>query len=97
MQFHVLTKEMIRLGMTLVPYLPLKLVDGILTTLGWFYYGDLSKYGIVRPALGPLARKEATGRSAVIDVGTIQKIKSGEIQVEFFSVCSITAACLQVY
>ncbi|KAK1322870.1 putative indole-3-pyruvate monooxygenase YUCCA10 [Acorus calamus] len=42
---------------------------------------DLGKYGIYRPKDGPLFLKATTGRSPVIDVGTISKIKSGEIQV----------------
>ena len=37
-------------------------------------YGDLSKYGICRPQRGPFAHKIATGRSPVIDVGTLGKI-----------------------
>ncbi|KAK1300176.1 putative indole-3-pyruvate monooxygenase YUCCA10 [Acorus calamus] len=42
---------------------------------------DLSKYGIHRPKEGPFFLKVTTGRSPVIDVGTVSKIKSGEIQV----------------
>ncbi|ONK57667.1 uncharacterized protein A4U43_C09F2840 [Asparagus officinalis] len=79
--FHVMTKGFIRLGMTLVQYLPLKLVDKILIALNCIYYGNLSRYGILRPEIGPLALKALKGRSAVIDVGTVNKIKSGEIQV----------------
>ncbi|XP_038972316.1 probable indole-3-pyruvate monooxygenase YUCCA10 [Phoenix dactylifera] len=79
--FHVMTKEWIWLGMVLVKYLPIRFVDSLLLMLSKFKYGDLSKYGIVRPKLGPLSLKAATGMSAVIDVGTIIKTKSGEIQV----------------
>jgi len=81
MQFHVMTKGLVRLGMSLARYLPLKMVDSLVLTLCWFTYGDLSKYGIVQPSTGPLALKAATGKSAVIDVGTVGKIKTGEIQV----------------
>ncbi|KAJ0973127.1 hypothetical protein J5N97_021086 [Dioscorea zingiberensis] len=79
--FHVMTKEMIHLGMVLVKYLPVKVVDELLLMLARFKYGNLSKYGIVRPKNGPLALKASTGRSAVIDVGTVHKIKTGEIKV----------------
>ena len=76
-----MTRELIHLGMSLIQYFPVKLVDSLLLMLSWSYYGDLSKYGIVRPSMGPFALKAATGRSAVIDIGTIKKIKTGEIQV----------------
>ncbi|XP_008795318.2 probable indole-3-pyruvate monooxygenase YUCCA11 [Phoenix dactylifera] len=69
------------MGMVLVKYLNVRLVDTLLLMLSNLKYGDLSKYGITKPKLGPLSLKIATGRSSVIDVGTIAKIKSGEIQV----------------
>ncbi|KAG2558922.1 hypothetical protein PVAP13_8NG328500 [Panicum virgatum] len=78
---HVVTKEIIRLGMTLVQHIPVNIVDGLLVRLSNFVFGDLSKHGIVRPKLGPLLQKAKTGRSAVIDVGTISLIKNGTIKV----------------
>lgn len=81
LQFHVMSKEMIHFGMVLMKYFPVKIVDVLLVMLAKFKYGNLSKYGIVRPKNGPLKMKAATGRSAVIDVGTVDKIKSGEITV----------------
>ncbi|KAJ0797120.1 putative indole-3-pyruvate monooxygenase [Helianthus annuus] len=38
-------------------------------------YGDLGGYGIQRPFKGPFRLKKETGRSPVIVVGTISKIK----------------------
>ncbi|XP_076938277.1 putative indole-3-pyruvate monooxygenase YUCCA11 [Bidens hawaiensis] len=38
-------------------------------------------YGIQRPLKGPFSLKKDTGRSPVIDIGTISKIKAGEIEV----------------
>lgn len=81
MQFHIMTKEQIFLGMKLVQYLPFELVDTIIVTMARFTFGDLSNYGIVRPKDGPLVLKARSGRSAVLDVGTVQKIKNGEIKV----------------
>ncbi|XP_057793025.1 probable indole-3-pyruvate monooxygenase YUCCA11 [Salvia miltiorrhiza] len=78
---HVLSENLVRLGMTLLSYLPLNLVDNLVVFLGNMKHGNLSKYGIRRPKEGPFFLKMATGRSAVIDVGTIAKIKAGEIQV----------------
>ncbi|KAL6658093.1 hypothetical protein ACP70R_003679 [Stipagrostis hirtigluma subsp. patula] len=78
---HIMTKELIRLGMTLAKYLPLGMVDTLLVMLSNILFGDLSKHGIMRPKLGPLVLKSNTGRSAVIDVGTVGLIKKGMINV----------------
>jgi indole-3-pyruvate monooxygenase len=81
-QVHVMTKGLINLGMRLLKWhLPVKFVDFIILTLANIRFGDLSKYGIVRPDMGPLLLKAKTGRSAVIDVGTTQLIKAGVIKV----------------
>ena len=76
-----MTKELIRLGMTLVRQLPLKLVDDLLVIIANFIFGDLTRHGITRPKKGPLVIKSETGRSAVIDVGTVGLIKKGNIKV----------------
>ncbi|XP_051230398.1 probable indole-3-pyruvate monooxygenase YUCCA10 [Lolium perenne] len=79
---HVMTKELIRLGMTLAHYLPLNLVDNLLVMVTKFIFGDLSRHGIRMPKMGPMTLKAKTGRSAVIDVGTVGLIKRGIIQVQ---------------
>ncbi|XP_044321122.1 probable indole-3-pyruvate monooxygenase YUCCA11 [Triticum aestivum] len=79
---HVMTKELIRLGMTLARRLPLNLVDNLLVMAANFIFGDLSRYGIRRPKVGPMILKLETGRSAVIDVGTVGLIKKGIIKVK---------------
>jgi cation diffusion facilitator CzcD-associated flavoprotein CzcO len=43
--------------------------------------GDLSSYGIGTPALAPLAQLRERGKTPVIDVGTVRRIKTGEIAV----------------
>ncbi|CAL4990062.1 unnamed protein product [Urochloa decumbens] len=77
---HVMTKEIIRLGMTLVQHTPVNIVDDLLVRMSNFVFGDLSRHGIVKPKAGPLLLKEKTGRSAVIDVGTVGLIKKGIIK-----------------
>ncbi|XP_037489922.1 probable indole-3-pyruvate monooxygenase YUCCA11 [Triticum dicoccoides] len=79
---HVMTKELIRLGMTLARRLPLNLVDNLLVMAANFIFGDLSRYGTRRPKVGTMILKSETGRSAVIDVGTIGLIKKGIIKVK---------------
>ncbi|KAG0465246.1 hypothetical protein HPP92_019410 [Vanilla planifolia] len=81
-EFHVASREIIHFGMLLLKYrLPLSLVDKIVLALCKLMYGDLSKYGIIRPKEGVFFLKATEGRSAVIDVGTVKKIKTGDIQV----------------
>ncbi|CAL4992039.1 unnamed protein product [Urochloa decumbens] len=80
-QVHVMTKEIIRFGMTLVQHTPVNAVDDLLVRMSKFLFGDLSKHGIVTPETGPLLLKEKTGRSAVTDVGTVGLIKKGTIKV----------------
>ncbi|WVZ52952.1 hypothetical protein U9M48_003950 [Paspalum notatum var. saurae] len=78
---HIMTKELIRLGMILVKYIPVTVVDSLIVNSANFVFGDLSGHGIVRPKLGPLLLKSKTGRSCVIDVGTVRLIKNGVIKV----------------
>ena len=77
----MLTKEMVLIGMTLLKYIPRKVVDSFIVFLSKLSYGDLSSYGLPRPSEGPFYLKDLTRSSPIIDVGTIEKIKKGEIQV----------------
>ncbi|CAI9115591.1 OLC1v1016526C1 [Oldenlandia corymbosa var. corymbosa] len=78
---HVLSKEMVFIGMKLLKHLPVNLVDKAVVRLSKLRHGNLAKYGLERPKLGPFLMKFLTGRSPVIDVGTIKKIKKGDIKV----------------
>lgn len=80
-----MSKELIRLGMTLVRHLPMKLVDDLIVMMANFIFGDLTRHGITRPKEGPFVVKSETGRSAVIDVGTVRLIKKGNIKVSISS------------
>jgi indole-3-pyruvate monooxygenase len=65
----------------LLSYLPLGLRDGIaMATIGWVV-GDLSRWGIVRPATGPNRMIEESGRIPILDIGTVAMIKQGKIRV----------------
>lgn len=81
MKLHVLKREMVYVGMLLMKYLPVSVVDAILVGLAKLKFGDMSAYGICRPKLGPMQLKFATGKTPVIDVGTISKIQDGQIKV----------------
>ncbi|KAH1107189.1 hypothetical protein J1N35_010957 [Gossypium stocksii] len=85
---HILSRDMIYLGLILVKYIRVNLVDSLMVMLSKLVYGDLSKYGINRPKQGPFFMKAVYGKYPIIDIGTCKKIKSQEIQV-LPSICSI--------
>lgn len=83
---HVLPREMLGkstfgLSMWLLKWLPMRLVDKLLLVVSWLMLGDTARFGLDRPLLGPLQLKNLSGKTPVLDVGTLAKIKSGHIQV----------------
>ncbi|OVA05887.1 Pyridine nucleotide-disulfide oxidoreductase [Macleaya cordata] len=78
---HIISRGMADIGLILVKYIPLSIVDGLLVILSKLVYGDTTKYGITRPKKGPFFMQWKYGKYPVIDVGTFNKIKSGQIQV----------------
>lgn len=83
---HVLPREVFgkstfELAMFLLQWLPLWLVDKILLVLAWIILGNMEKYGLKRPAVGPLQLKNTQGKTPVLDIGSLGKIRSREIQV----------------
>ncbi|KAD4584504.1 hypothetical protein R6Q59_036636 [Mikania micrantha] len=81
---HVSSRWALSFGLGLfgfIPAIPLHLVDSLLVLLNKVMYGDLTKYGIQRPKQGPILIKIRDGKYPVVNVGTVEKIKSGEIQV----------------
>ncbi|KAF9607447.1 hypothetical protein IFM89_035585 [Coptis chinensis] len=78
---HMLNRELMSIGVGLAPYLSLDMVDGAVVLLSKLVFGDMTKYGIERPKEGPFLRKKKYGKFPFIDLGTVKKIKSGEIQV----------------
>ncbi|CAL9049991.1 unnamed protein product [Musa banksii] len=85
-QLHILPRELLGistfgLSMALLKWLPVKAVDALLLFGTRLLLGDTEKYGIKRPAIGPLELKSAAGKTPVLDIGTFAKIKSGQIKV----------------
>ncbi|KAI4376619.1 hypothetical protein MLD38_014360 [Melastoma candidum] len=83
---HVLPQEMLGvstfgLSMSLLKWFPTCLVDRFLLLMSYLMLGNTGKYGLSRPKLGPLQLKNMTGKTPVLDVGTLSKIKSGHIKV----------------
>ena len=62
-------------------WLPLWIVDKLLLILAWLMLGNIEKYGLKRPSAGPLELKNTQGKTPVLDIGALEKIRSGDIQV----------------
>lgn len=85
-QIHVLPREFcgkstFELAMMMMKWLPLWLVDKILLIQAWMMLGNTENYGLKRPSVGPMELKNAKGKTPVLDVGALQKIRSGDIKV----------------
>ncbi|XP_050209014.1 probable indole-3-pyruvate monooxygenase YUCCA4 [Mercurialis annua] len=83
---HVLPREMFGMStftvaMTLLKWLPLRLVDKLLLLVANFTIGNTDQLGLRRPKTGPLELKNVTGKTPVLDVGALSQIKSGKIKV----------------
>ncbi|XP_062094202.1 probable indole-3-pyruvate monooxygenase YUCCA9 [Humulus lupulus] len=62
-------------------WLPLWLIDKLMLFLSWLVLGNIEKYGLKRPSTGPLALKNTERKTPILDIGTLEKIKSGDITV----------------
>ncbi|XP_019706823.3 indole-3-pyruvate monooxygenase YUCCA2 [Elaeis guineensis] len=83
---HILPREMLGfstfgLSMWLLKWLPMRTVDSFLLLASRLMLGDTARFGLRRPHLGPLELKSLYGKTPVLDVGTLAKIKSGDIKV----------------
>ncbi|KAF3944174.1 hypothetical protein ACB098_12G147100 [Castanea mollissima] len=83
---HVLPREILgkstfELAVLMMKWLPLWLVDKLLLFLTWLMLGSIEKYGLKRPAVGPMQLKNTMGKTPVLDIGALDKIKSGGIKV----------------
>ncbi len=61
--------------------LPTAVRDAIVSPILRMAVGDLSRWGITRPVLGPNRTIEDSGRIPILDIGTIAKVKAGRIRV----------------
>jgi indole-3-pyruvate monooxygenase len=85
-QVHVLPRDIIGhstfgLSAWLLRWLPIQVVDRILLLMTLLVLGNTGRLGIPRPTVGPMELKKVSGKTPVLDVGTIEKVKSGDIQV----------------
>ncbi|KAL6842019.1 hypothetical protein ACP4OV_027998 [Aristida adscensionis] len=83
---HVLPREIMGistfgLSVFLLRGLSIKRVDSLLLFFSRLILGDTEKYGLPRPKIGPLQIKSSTGKTPVLDIGALRKIKDGTIKV----------------
>ncbi|XP_059625201.1 probable indole-3-pyruvate monooxygenase YUCCA8 [Cornus florida] len=83
---HVLPREVFgrstfELAFMMTKWLPLWVVDKILLIFAWLILGNIEKYGLKRPTMGPLELKNTSGKTPVLDIGAMEKIRSGEIHI----------------
>lgn len=61
--------------------LPLRWADAVARVTRRLNYGDLSRYGLETPEGGAITRIVERGRIPLIDIGTVARIRAGEIAV----------------
>ena len=61
--------------------LPPRIGDMVNAPLLRLFVGNLERFGLARPPYGPLTQIATTGRTPLIDVGTIGAIKAGKIEI----------------
>lgn len=78
---EIFGKSTFELAVLMMKWLPLWLVDNVMLVLAWVVLGNTEKYGLKRPSMGPLEFKNTQGKTPVLDIGALKKIRSGDIQV----------------
>ena len=78
---EILGKSTFEIGVTMMKWMPVWLVDKTLLLVTRLSLGNTDKYGLKRPELGPLELKNTVGITPVLDVGAFSKIKSGKIKI----------------
>ncbi|KAF2292663.1 hypothetical protein GH714_026496 [Hevea brasiliensis] len=78
---EIFGKSTFELAVMLMRWLPIWLVDKLLLLLAWILLGNIQKYGLKRPSMGPLQIKNTVEKTLVLDIGTLKKIRSGDIKV----------------
>ncbi|KAL7172683.1 hypothetical protein ACSBR2_032208 [Camellia fascicularis] len=83
---HVLPREFFgtstfELAILMMKWFPLWLVDKILLILARLILGNTEKYGLKRPSVGPMELKNTQGKTPVLDIGALQKIRAGNVKV----------------
>jgi cation diffusion facilitator CzcD-associated flavoprotein CzcO len=75
-------------------FLPVPMRDAMGRATSRMAFGDLTPYGLPAPTYGPATEVLKYGRTPVLDIGTVARIKAGDIEVvpaiETFSASGVT-------
>eukprot|EP00253_Pinus_taeda_P032821 PITA_32821 len=77
----VLGRSTFSVAMLLLKLLPLRVVDNLFVMYSNLTLGNTNSLGIPRPVQGPFDMKFKTGKTPVLDDGTMAKIRQGKIKV----------------
>lgn len=61
--------------------LPFGIGDWLGSQIRKIYFGDLSRYGLTSSKMSPAVQLRETGKTPIVDIGTIAAIKKGKIKV----------------
>ncbi|KAL3620085.1 putative indole-3-pyruvate monooxygenase YUCCA9 [Castilleja foliolosa] len=83
---HVLPREILGrstydVASTMMKWMPVWVVDMLLLAATRLILGNTEEYGLKRPSIGPLQLKNTQGKTPVLDVGAVSKIRSGHIKI----------------
>ncbi|CAN8295619.1 unnamed protein product [Cochlearia groenlandica] len=83
---HVLPREIFgrstfEIGVAMMKWMPVWLADKTLLLLARIVLGNTDKYGLKRPEIGPLELKNKEGKTPVLDIGALPKIRAGKIKI----------------
>jgi Flavin-binding monooxygenase-like len=83
---HIVPRDLFGVPIQIVAILTTKILpdkanDALYPLLLDLALGDLSKYGIRRPAQGILQQSAGSGKIPVLDIGTVRKISEGAIKI----------------
>ncbi|KAL1309809.1 hypothetical protein HN51_052519 [Arachis hypogaea] len=78
---HFFSKETMYAGMSMLKHFEVKTVDKFMVLMSKLMYGNMSKYGLIRPKEGPFAMKIKNGTTPIIDMGCVKKIKDRQVKV----------------
>lgn len=62
-------------------YFPSRMVDAVNAPFLHLRFGDIGRFGLKRSSDGPMTTMKKTARTPLINIGTIERIRSGDIQV----------------
>lgn len=82
---HVLLRKVGGTPTTLVSvatrFVPSALIDPVVGVLQRLTVGDLTRFGLAKPERGVYARVRAEGSIPILDVGLVQELKAGRVEV----------------